>query len=128
VIGTFRPDFYVAVAAAIPVLLITTSLQTTYFSELSRWLTEKFGEEGRATRVVPFVVKWSAGILFFAAGLAELLALRSLWFGADFLGWFQFLTITVLLFPILVGLTIMVRLALDIKSGDSGSDDKSKVD
>ena len=124
-LSTWRPDFYAAAASLIPVLLLTTSVQEKYFGTLYRLVTgRKLGtgiprrpkgrSEFRAWRQVIVVL---AFLSFLGAGVAELLALRSLWYGHDYFGWFIFFMIAVLLAPNLIGLAMAV-LGLDSTGTD----------
>src|SRR5580698_10219327 len=107
-LATWRPDFYSAAASIIPVLLISIALQERYFRTLYRLLGGRTVRDGAARgpgdttgsgrpHLVRRVVAVLASLSFLGGGVAEILALRSLWYGHDYFGWFVFFMIAVLL-------------------------------
>jgi hypothetical protein len=133
-LSTWRPDFYAAAASLIPVLLLTISLQEKYFGTLY-WLVTGRKLRTRVPRRPNGPKKRSAlrqviGVLaclsFLGGGVAEILSLRSLWYGHDYFGWFVFFMIAVLLAPNLIGLGLAVLGWLDSEGTDGVSPDEGE--
>jgi hypothetical protein len=123
VLAAWTPDFDVTAASVIPVLLLTTALQVRYFGSLYRLLadreiqsrkqTSSNSQKYRAPSLFRRTVGFMACLSFLGAALAELLALRSLWYRQDDFGWFVFLMIALLLIQTVGGLSLDVLHRLD---------------
>jgi hypothetical protein len=81
--GLSRTDFYAASAAVIPVLLLTASIQATYFDRLDEAVGKLLRRLHLPDSKAPAVTRWLAFLLFVAAAVAELLALRGLWYNHE---------------------------------------------